>query len=71
MRILLIALLVSALPAAAEDNAVERGLNKAGGAIERGVQATGRAAERGGHAVQKAGAKVQKKTDEAVSPKKK
>jgi len=71
LRMLLGAALAAALPAAAaEDNAVERGLNKAGRAIERGAKATGRAVERGGRAVQDTGGKVEKKVDKAVTPKK-
>ena len=69
MRWMLVVLL-AALPAQAEDNAVERGLKSAGKAIERGAKATGRAVERAGRAVQKGGAKVHKKVDDAVRPKK-
>ena len=68
MRCLLI-LLLAALPAQAEDNAVERGLKTAGKAIERGVKAAGRGVDRGAQAVQKGAAKVHKKVDDKVRPK--
>jgi len=69
-RSVALALLALSLPAVAEENAVERGLDKAGRAIERGAKATGRAVERGGRAVQDTGEKVEKKVDKAVAPKK-
>ncbi len=61
-------LLVVALPAQAADNAVERGLDKAGKAIERGAKAAGRAVDRGAKTVQKGAAGVHKKVDEKVRP---
>jgi hypothetical protein len=67
MRCLLI-LLLAALPAQAEDNAVERGLKKAGKALERGIKAAGRGADRGAQAVQKGAAKVHKKVDDKLRP---
>lgn len=71
MRLLsMLAALLVAIPGQAQDSAIERGLNKAGKAIERGAKATGRAVERAGRAVQKGGAKVHKKVDDAVRPKK-
>ena len=71
MRNLVLALLVLAVPAMAADNAVERGLQKAGKAIEGGVKATGRALDRAANAVSKGGEKVHDKVDEKVRPKKK
>ena len=68
MRTLLI-LLLAALPAQAQDNAVERGLKKAGKAVERGVKAAGRAVDRGAQSVQKGAEKAHKKVDEKVRPK--
>jgi hypothetical protein len=71
MRLLsMLAALFVAIPGHAQDSAIERGLDKAGKAIERGAKATGRAVERAGRAVQKGGAKVHKKVDDAVRPKK-
>lgn len=67
MRILLI-LLLAALPAQAQDNAVERGLKKAGKAAEHGIKSAGRAVDRGAKAVQKGAEKVHKKIDEKVRP---
>ena len=69
LRIAALVLLASSLPAVAEENAVERGLDKAGRAIDRGAKATGRAVERGGRAIQGTGAKVEKKVDRKVEPK--
>jgi len=68
LRIAALVLLACSRAAAAEENAVERGLDKAGRAIERGAKATGRAVERGGRAIQDTGAKVEKKVDKAVEP---
>jgi hypothetical protein len=62
-------LLLAALPAQAEEGAVERGLKKAGKAAERGIKAAGRAADRGAQAVQKGAEKAHKKIDEKVRPK--
>jgi hypothetical protein len=70
MRGLLFALALAAGAVQAADSAIERGLNQAGKAIERGAKASGRAVERAGRAVQKGGAKVHKKVDDAVRPKK-
>jgi hypothetical protein len=69
MRWLVLSLALAAGAVQAADNALERGLDKAGKAIERGAKATGRAVERAGRAVQKGGAKVHKKVDDAVRPK--
>ncbi len=66
---MLVIMAMVALPGNAADNAVERGLQKAGKAIERGAKATGRAVERGAKAVQKGAAKVHKKVDDKVRPK--
>lgn len=68
MRWLLI-LLLAALPARAEDNAVERGLKKAGKAAEHGIKTAGRAVDRGAKAVQKGAEKVHRKIDEKIRPK--
>lgn len=67
MRWMLV-VLFAAFPAQAEDNAVERGLKKAGKAVERGVKAAGRAVDRGAQSVQKGAEKVHKKVDEKVRP---
>jgi hypothetical protein len=64
----MLVLLFAALPAHAEDNAVERGLKRAGKAVERGVKAAGHAVDRGAKAVQKGAEKVHKKVDEKVRP---
>jgi hypothetical protein len=61
-------LLLASLPAHAEDNALERGLKKAGKAIERGAKSAGRAVDRGAQAVQKGAEKVHKRVDEKVRP---
>ena len=65
----MLVLLFAAFPAQAEDNAVERGLKKAGKAVERGVKAAGRAVDRGAQSVQKGAEKVHRKVDEKVRPK--
>lgn len=70
MRVWMLGLLAAALPAAAADNAVERGLNKAGHAIERGAKAAGRGVERGGNAVIRTLEKGHKAVDEKVRPEK-
>lgn len=71
MRFWLLAMLVAALPVQAADNAVERGLNRAGKAIERGAKAAGRGVERGGKAVIRTLEKGHEKVDEKVRPEKK
>ena len=53
----------------AADNAVERGLQKAGKAVEKGIKGAGHAVDRGAKAVQKGAARVHKKVDEKVRPK--
>lgn len=66
---MLVIMAMVAFPAHAADNAVERGLQKAGKAAERGAKAAGRAVQRGATAVQKGAAKVHKKVEEKVTPK--
>ena len=70
MRILMMLTLAVAVPAAAADNAVERGMQNAGKAIERGAKATGRALDRSGNAVAEGVGKAHKKVDDKVRPKK-
>jgi hypothetical protein len=64
----MLVLLVTALPAQAADNAVERGLNKAGKAVERGAKVAGKAVDRAAQGVQKGAATVHRKVDEKVRP---
>ena len=71
MRNWCLAVWVAALPVQAADNAVERGLDKAGKAIERGAKAAGRGVDRAAGATQKGAAKVHRKVDERVRPEKK
>jgi hypothetical protein len=61
-------LLAAGSPYAA-DNAVERGLQQAGKSVEKGIKRAGRAVDRGAKAVQKGAARVHKKVDEKVRPK--
>jgi hypothetical protein len=68
MRGLLVALALSALPAHAADNAVERGLDKTGKAIERGVRAAGRGVDHAASAVNRTAKKGHDKVDERVRP---
>lgn len=70
MRGWFLVLLLAAAPAPAADNALERGLQKAGRGIERGAQATGRALDRAGNSVAKGAEKAHKKVDDKVRPKK-
>jgi len=67
----ILVLLVAALPVQAADNAVERGLGKAGKAIERGAKAAGRGVDRAATTVNRALEKGHKKVDERVRPEKK
>ena len=69
MRYALLALLMTALSVLAEDNAVERSLQKAGKAIDRGAKSAGRALDRTGNNVAKGAEKVHDKVDEKVRPK--
>lgn len=62
-------LLLAAGPGHAADNAVERGLKKAGKAVERGAKSAGRAVERAAAATQKGAARAHKKIEEKVAPK--
>jgi len=55
----------------APDNALERGLQRAGKAIERGIKAGARGVDRGARAVSKGAETVHDKVDEKVRPKKK
>jgi len=75
MRYVWLALLLLAGPAQAEqkapDNALERGLQRAGTAIERGIKAGARGVDRGARAVSKGAETVHGKVNEKVSPKKK
>jgi hypothetical protein len=71
MRTWWLALWMAALPVQAADNAVERGLDKAGKAIERGAKSAGRGVERGGKAVVRTLEKGHEKVDEKVRPEKK
>lgn len=75
MRYVWLVLLLAAGPAPAEekapDNALERGLQRAGKAIERGIKAGGRGVDRGARAVSKGAENVHDKVDEKVRPKKK
>jgi hypothetical protein len=70
MRFWLVLMLAAAMPAAAADNAVERGMQKAGKAIERGAKATGRALDNAGNTVAGSVGKAHKKVDDKVRPKK-
>ena len=71
MRLWILALLLTLLPAQAADNAVERGLGTAGKAIERGIKAAGRGVDRAATATQKGAKKTRDKIDERVWPEKK
>ena len=71
MRLGMLALLVAAVPAHAADNAVERGLQRAGKAIERGAKSAGRAVDHAATATQKGAKKAHDKVDERVRPEKK
>jgi hypothetical protein len=70
LRTWIVPLALAAGLAPAADNAVERGMRRAGGAIEHGIQATGRAVERGAKKVQKSGKKASDKVEDKVTPKK-
>ena len=71
MRFWLVLLMLSAaMPAAGADNAVERGMQKAGKAIERGAKATGRALDNAGNTGAGSVGKAHKKVDDKVRPKK-
>lgn len=69
MRYALLALLMTALTAHAEESALERSLQKAGKAIDRGAKSAGRALDRTGNNVAKGAEKVHDKVDEKVRPK--
>jgi hypothetical protein len=71
MRYALLALLMTALTALAEENALERSLQKSGKAIDRGAKSAGRALDRTGNNVARGAEKVHDKIDEKVRPKKK
>jgi len=71
MRYAVLALLMTALTALAEESALERSLQKAGKAIDRGAKSAGRALDRTGNRVAKGAEKVHDKVDEKVRPKKK
>ncbi|HEX5091628.1 MAG TPA: hypothetical protein VFV84_02955 [Burkholderiales bacterium] len=71
MRLVLAVLLMVAATALAEDNAVERSLQKTGKAIEHGAKSAGRALDRTGNNVAKGAEKVHDKIDDKVRPKKK
>jgi hypothetical protein len=68
-RLLLLALMASS--AFAADNAVERGLDKAGKAIERGAKAAGRGVDHAAGAVNRTLKKGHDKVDERVRTEKK
>jgi hypothetical protein len=69
MRYWTLVLMLAAAAGHAADNAVERGLQKAGKAMDRAAKATGRAVERAANATQKGAAKAHRKIDERVRPK--
>jgi hypothetical protein len=71
VRLVLPVLLMAAATALAEDNALERPLQRAGKAIERGAKSAGRALDRTGNNVAKGAQKVHDKIDDKVRPKKK
>ncbi|MDH3320705.1 MAG: hypothetical protein OEO84_13575 [Betaproteobacteria bacterium] len=71
MRLWLLAFAVAVTATHAADNAVERGLQKAGKAVERGAKAAGRAVDRAATATQKGAEKAHDKIDERVRPQKK
>jgi len=66
--VLLALLVVTAAVAYAEDNAVERALQKAGKAMERGAKSAGRALDRTGNNIAKSAEKVHDKVDDKLRP---
>ena len=68
MRAVLLALVAAAGVAHAEDNALERALQKAGKAMDRGAKSAGRALDRTGNNIAKGAEKVHDKVDEKVRP---
>ena len=71
MRTVVLALVAAAGVAHAEDNAIERGLQKAGKAMDRGAKTAGRALDRTGNNIAKGAEKVHDKVDEKVRPERK
>ena len=69
MKSVFLAVLVAAAGIAyAEDNAVERALQKAGKAMERGAKSAGRALDRTGNDIAKGAEKVHDKVDDKLRP---
>jgi len=68
MRAALLALVAAAGVAYAEDNALERALQKAGKAMDRGAKSAGRALDRTGNNIAKSAEKVHDKVEEKVRP---
>jgi hypothetical protein len=71
MRTVVLALVAAVSVAHAEDNAIERALQKAGKAMDRGAKTAGRALDRTGNNIAKGAEKVHDKVDEKVRPERK